>query len=446
MTPPEEVETKPRRKAKRPKKTTAAKKSDSREDSSELPQVYSRDQHTISRKNIDPDALKIMYRLLGAGRKAYLVGGGVRDLLLNKRPKDFDIVTDALPRQIRAIFRNSRIIGRRFKLVHVYFANNKIIEVSTFRDENDPESSADPDRPQLLRDNNYGDESTDAVRRDLTINGLFYDLATFSVIDYVGGLRDLQAGIIKIIGDPTARFLEDPVRMIRAIRHAARTNFIIEPKCWEAVLQHRELLMQSPPMRVYEELKKDLCSGYAHSILKLLAQSGILELLLPELTDDNMRLLSPGHAFSRLLKTLDTLARSGQTFAPTVPLTLVSIFRASGEEVADSALESLSTQKDLNAASKNCFEHLAVPKREKDRIKILIELLVEVRSRAPENIPTWLRQNALEVFEELQLLVDLFELELDPRVWDFILKTRKRPTPRRSRGRKGPRSSSKRPR
>ena len=167
------------------------------------PEIYSRDEHPISRKDIDPDALKIMYRLIRSGFKAYMVGGGVRDLLLGKKPKDFDITTDATPRRVKALFSNSRIIGRRFKLVHVFFGGGKIIEVSTFRDFSDPPEGGegeDGEVAQLAPDNKYGTEVTDAIRRDITINGLFYDLSTLSVIDYVGGIRDLSDRVIRVIG------------------------------------------------------------------------------------------------------------------------------------------------------------------------------------------------------------------------------------------------------
>ncbi|MCB0309961.1 MAG: polynucleotide adenylyltransferase PcnB, partial [Bdellovibrionales bacterium] len=193
------------------------------------PTIYSRSQHNISRSAIDKDALKIMYRLLRHNYEAFLVGGGVRDLLLEKEPKDFDISTDATPNQIRSLFRNCRIIGRRFKLAHIYFRGGKIIEVSTFRDESAPIDVQDDEELRrygrdVKRDNRYGTAETDAFRRDITINGLFYDLSNFSVIDYVGGMSDLRAKIIRVIGNPDERFQEDPVRMLRVIRHAARAK------------------------------------------------------------------------------------------------------------------------------------------------------------------------------------------------------------------------------
>jgi len=245
------------------------------------PLVLNRDQHNISRKRIDPEALKVLYRLQRNDYRAFLVGGGVRDLLLGKKPKDFDVSTDASPEAVRALFRNSRIIGRRFRINHVYFHGNKIIEVSTFRAHggNDSDESAAPG----MADNTYGDPLTDAFRRDLTINGLFYDASTFSVIDYVGGIQDLRDGVIRIIGDPEVRFHEDPVRMIRAIRHAARTGFVIEPATYSAICNFRTLIKLCPKARVYEEFVRDLRGGHSLDAFRLFEATGLLAFLMPAL-------------------------------------------------------------------------------------------------------------------------------------------------------------------
>src|SRR6476646_6245338 len=193
------------------------------------PRIRPRSQHPISRKQIDPDALKVLYRLSAAGYKAYLVGGSVRDLLLGRTPKDFDIGTDAHPQAVRRLFRNCRMIGRRFRLAHILFANGKVVEVATFR--RPPAPAAEGKGPELLptEDNTFGTPREDAYRRDFTINGLFYDIATYAVIDHVGGLDDLAAGLIRTIGDPDIRFQEDPVRLLRAIKFAARLSFGFEP-------------------------------------------------------------------------------------------------------------------------------------------------------------------------------------------------------------------------
>jgi poly(A) polymerase len=334
-------------------------------------QIYTREQHCISRKDIDPDALKILYRLLQHRYKAFLVGGGVRDLLLQKEPKDFDISTDATPRRIKDVFRNSRIIGRRFKLVHVFFQGNKIIEVSTFRDFTDPENEEDYHESGAnlsVRDNKFGTEETDALRRDITINGLFYDLSNFSVIDYVGGLRDLQDGIIRVIGDPDQRFPEDPVRMMRVVRHAVRAGFSIEPVTWESLLQHRNLLCEVPPMRVYEELKKDLLGGRSLEMLRVLQKSRLLELLLPSVAAAPEATLSNRSRLAHTLEHIDSMIIADQQ-EPAISVTLATLaYFSVGEELLFAEGEVI---QDL---VNNFFSELAVPKKEKERIShILID-------------------------------------------------------------------------
>jgi poly(A) polymerase len=222
------------------------------------PRLLGRSEHCISRKNIDQDCLKVMQRLIRHGYMAFLVGGGVRDLLLKRIPKDFDVGTDASPEQVRQLFRNSRIIGRRFRLNHVFFHGGKTIEVATFRGETTAE---DGEVQTLAKDNTFGDAQTDAMRRDLTINGLFYDLRTFSVVDYVGGIADLEAKSVRVIGDPEVRFVEDPVRMIRAVRHAARTEFTIEENTFSTMCRLADKILLVPKARLYEEFQRELVGG-----------------------------------------------------------------------------------------------------------------------------------------------------------------------------------------
>lgn len=252
-----------------------------------------------------------MYRLLRSGYKAYLVGGGVRDLLLGKIPKDFDIGTDAPPEAVRSLFRNSRIIGRRFRINHVYFPGNKIIEVATFRALNDEVDIEQPGMP-IANDNTYGDPESDALRRDLTINGLFYDLSGFTIIDYVGGIEDLRNGIIRIIGDPEKRIREDPVRMIRAVRHAARTGFLIEAETYEAICGCGSLIALSSKARVHEEFVRELRGGYSLDSFRLLRSTGLLPLLLPVLA--HALEVNPEERWSKLesaLARIDEVVRSG---------------------------------------------------------------------------------------------------------------------------------------
>ncbi|MFN8389124.1 MAG: poly(A) polymerase [Bdellovibrionota bacterium] len=274
------------------------------------PLILRREEHPISRKQIDPDALKVMARLIRYGHRAFLVGGGVRDLMLGKVPKDFDIGTDARPESIRSLFRNSRVIGRRFKINHIFFGNNKIFEVSTFRAtvEADPEQEGLP----ISSDNTYGDPQTDALRRDLTINGLFYDLSTFSVIDYVGGIADLRDGIIRVIGEPAVRLREDPVRMIRAIRHAARTGFRIEEQTFQAICELKELIRLSSGARVFEEVLREITGGHSLASFRLLSQTGLLSYLFPVLGEVFADTGSDRHALlEHTLERIDLTIRSG---------------------------------------------------------------------------------------------------------------------------------------
>lgn len=337
------------------------------------PVILDRSQHPISRKMISPEAQKVLYRLRSAGYRAFLVGGSVRDLMLGRKPKDFDVATDASPRQVAKLFRNARVIGRRFKVVHVRYSREIVIEVATFRapprpelvdtdglpesefagdeeqefltdnvhagqpigdelddeptesdalkivaeasqpesedeeDEEPAEAAADasarsaprPVQPArhavpagetanpLLQwdDNVFGTAEEDAFRRDLTINGLFYDIDTFSVIDYVGGLEDLKKRVIRTIGDPNIRFLEDPVRMIRAIRHASRVGFEIEPNTWEAIRIHHEQIRNCSRARVLEEFLRELSRGCSCASLALLEKAGLLTDILPPLAE-----------------------------------------------------------------------------------------------------------------------------------------------------------------
>src|SRR4249920_518270 len=225
------------------------------------PRIVPREEHPISRRDIDSDALKVLYRLRQGEYTAYLVGGSVRDLLLGRHPKDFDIGTSAHPYQVKKLFRNCWIIGRRFRLAHVKFGQ-KVIEVATFRRQvavgeeivQDGVPAPDPTTPEgeqlIHHDNTFGTPEEDAFRRDFTINALAYDIATFSVIDYVGGLEDLRAGVVRSIGDPDVRLREDPVRMLRAVALAARLDFALDPLVVDAIKQLRHEIARSSPARL----------------------------------------------------------------------------------------------------------------------------------------------------------------------------------------------------
>jgi len=344
--------------------------------------VYDPTQHSIRKNEIDEDARKIVFRLQRSGFKAYVVGGGVRDLLLGKKPKDFDISTDATPREIKSLFRNCRIIGRRFKLAHIFFGDGKTIEVSTFRDlvdwaePGDGEQAAAP----IASDNVYGTESTDAVRRDITVNGLFLDVSTMEIIDYIGGMHDLQNGIVRVIGVPEVRFKEDPVRMLRVVRHSARNGFSIEQGCWAAILEHASLITQCSQVRVFDELKKDFTSGCFLTILSLLGDTGLLEFILPELLENDARLLSAESDFSHCLEKVDDLVLNGEPVLPTVVLTIIALFTAGDSLYLRDLAETLPEASDLGERLAACFTRLVVPRKEKEKIQMLLSLWSRVRS------------------------------------------------------------------
>jgi poly(A) polymerase len=244
------------------------------------PHILERAEHPVSRRDIDPDVLKVLYRLITGGHLAYLVGGSVRDLMLGRRPKDFDVATDAHPQQVRDLFRNSRLIGRRFRLVHVFFGP-KNIEVATFRKQAE---GVTVDDPLIRHDNTFGTPEEDAFRRDFTVNSLFYDPQTFRVIDYAGGVPDLRARLIRTIGDPELRMREDPVRMLRAVRFAAKLGFEIEPATLAAMEQHRCDLQKASVPRLVEETYRTIGQTGAARALVLMEELGLLEQLMPWLS------------------------------------------------------------------------------------------------------------------------------------------------------------------
>ena len=281
--------------------------------------IIPRAEHAISRSLLSPNGVKVLYKLKEHGFVAYLVGGGVRDLLLGREPKDFDVVTDATPAQLKKLFRNCRLIGRRFRLAHLHF-HDEIIEVATFRSTVDaaeaaaeevpeaaPEAVPEPSEAELLeheregrrrghhhgpkmlksedgmvlRDNVFGTPEEDAIRRDFTVNALFYSIADFSIIDHVGGMEDLKNGLIRTIGDPMVRFTEDPVRMIRAIRFASMLGFNIEPRTEAAIEELCGTINKATPPRLYEEVLKLLLMGAGERTYQMLRHSGLFEPLFP---------------------------------------------------------------------------------------------------------------------------------------------------------------------
>lgn len=289
------------------------------------PRIISRSEHTISRANISEQARKVLYRLHDAGYAAYLVGGGVRDLLLGLRPKDFDIATNATPEQVKDLFRNCRLIGRRFRLAHVFFGRD-IIEVATFRGHHSQTDDVEDGlvhEGMLLRDNVYGTLEEDAWRRDFSVNALYYNIADFSLVDFTEGMADLQQQRLRMIGDPLVRCQEDPVRMLRAIRFAAKLGFTLDADVVHAIEQSRTRLQAVPPARLFDELLKLFLKGHALRTYELLRQYNLLGVLFPEVD----QLLKHGDPFhDEFIR--QALINTDQRIALDKPVTPAFLFAA----------------------------------------------------------------------------------------------------------------------
>lgn len=355
-----------------------------------------------------------MYRLRDNGYRAFLVGGSVRDLLLGRTPKDFDLATDATPSEIKRLFRNCRLVGRRFRLAHIHF-KDEIIELATFRkggdqediDESDPEDDGGKDDPAkgshlkdnhlirsddgiLLRDNLFGTPEEDAWRRDFTVNALSYNIADFSIIDYVGGMEDLEQKIIRIIGDPASRFAEDPVRMLRAIRFSAQLDFKIEHHCWEAMIENSRRITLTSPARLFDEVVKLFLSGAAQECWRLLCESGLAAAIFP----DFFEWLAEKRPELSLdaLPWVDMAARSGRAVSTTLLLALLF-----GDYLSDKAERlvyrdsSWQTRVDSSLAlfMEETGGRLFIPQKSVMRLReilLLQQRLIKVPGRKPENV------------------------------------------------------------
>jgi poly(A) polymerase len=336
------------------------------------PRITPRAEHPISRSLINPNALRILYRLKDSGHIAHLVGGCVRDLLLGREPKDFDVVTDATPLQIKKLFRNCRLVGRRFRLAHLHF-KDQIIEVATFRAcaPVDPLEELQPPAPAVtgagkyprhqrhlvseegvvLRDNIFGTPGEDALRRDYTINALAYNIADFSIIDYVGGVEDLERGVIRTIGDPGVRFTEDPVRMLRAVRFAALLGFTIEEATWRALVENAPAIILATAPRLYEEILKLFLSGEGEKAYQLMRTGGLFAPLFPGFSTwlDRESDGFPHIRISRNLEWIDQLNGMGKVVSP--PLLFALMFGEYLEEwAANLREEGVAPQEAVNAA------------------------------------------------------------------------------------------------
>lgn len=324
---------------------------------------------------IDPDAAKVVRRLSRHGYEAYLVGGCVRDLLIGRSPKDFDVATSARPDDVRRLFRNSRIIGRRFRLVHVLFGGGKVIETATFRRAPQPEDESGASDLLIRNDNVFGDADEDAARRDFTINGLFYDLERRVVIDWVGGMPDIERRTVHTIGDPVVRFQEDPVRILRAIKFSARIDFGISPEVYDAIVLCRGALRRAARPRLFEEVLRLLRGGAAHRSIWLAWETGVLDVLLPELSTYLADRDEEDAAVWRLLTEVDARTRSNN-----VPDDIVLVAAL----LLEPLLEACEGQKDRVEAAveflDSIVDRLNVPRRIAEPVRRIGAILPRLQS------------------------------------------------------------------
>jgi poly(A) polymerase len=360
----------------------------------EGPVIVPRPDHNVSRSQISKNALRVLYRLKDGGYKAFLVGGGVRDLLLGREPKDFDIVTDALPEEVRRLFRNSRLIGRRFRLAHVHFGR-EIIEVATFRAARDaePEQERDPrvDRQtdaggRILRDNVYGDIDEDVWRRDFTCNALYYNIADFSIWDYAGGVQDILDGTIRLLGEPEARYREDPVRMLRAVRFAAKLGFRFDPATEAPLLALGDLLDEVPAARLFDESLKLFLSGHAVQSYELLRHYGLFGYLFPS-TDEELDREHNESFRALVLKALENTDERVASGQPVTPMFLLGVFlwqpavslaeklRESGDAPMQAMIEAADTV--LRAQQ----QHVSIPRRFGTPMREMMSMQLRMRNQ-----------------------------------------------------------------
>ncbi len=363
------------------------------------PRIVSRKEHRISRRQISPNALRTLYRLRDNGFIAYLVGGCVRDLLLGRTPKDFDIATDAAPGQIKRLFRNCRLVGRRFRLAHLHF-QDEIIEVSTFRsaapvEEPAADAADGGQRPprhlkdedgMVLRDNVFGTPEEDALRRDFTINALAYNIADFSVIDHSTGLVDLEQRLIRPIGDPEVRFTEDPVRMLRAVRFAASHGFVIEPATWEVLCELSPTITRASAARLYEEVLKLFLLGAAGPVFPLLQESGLAAALFPGLIAGLEGDVGRRACVQANLEGLDRRSRNGTP--PSAPLCFAALFGPVLEaEALDRHRDGVPRQQALNDACAAFLEGVcrtvSVPGRVGSQMRAILALQPSLHRMPP---------------------------------------------------------------
>ena len=321
------------------------------------------------------EVLKVLYRLHGTGHLAYLCGGGVRDLLLGREIDDYDVATDAEPKRLKEVFGNCRLVGRRFRIAHIMFSGGKIIEVSTFRRQGDEDDLGENQTNSLLikRDNTFGSPADDAFRRDFTINALYYNIADFSIIDYVGGREDLRSRLIRSIGDPDIRFQEDPIRILRGIRLAAALGFEVEESTWEAMKRQRHHILECSVSRIREEIMKILRRQASHVGFQLLIRAGILEILFPQLEESRLphseRKTIAEHSILQHLAALEDL-RVRDTELPDSVL-LATLTAVPAKELLETLPPDQDVGKSLHEYLEANFKPLAFPRMVRSRVHLL---------------------------------------------------------------------------
>ena len=379
----------------------------------------------IDREVLDRDARRVVLRLQHQGHEAYFVGGCVRDLLIGRVPKDFDVATSAHPHAIKRLFRNGRIIGRRFRLVHVYYGDN-IVETATFRA--DPTSDDGPsDDLLIVEDNEFGSAEEDARRRDFTVNALFLDPATHTIIDYVDGLRDLDARVLRTIGDPQVRMAEDPVRIMRAIKFATRLGFHIEDDTWDAICDAAPELARSAPPRVTEEILRLMRSGTALGAFQKLRHCGALEVILPELDEhlgprdsDDPKDRKRQSAFVALLEALDGYVHDG--FEPSTAICIAILYHDIAERQANEETRTLPGEpSDLHDVTGEVIERITTKARLSRRDSGRARRIIYQQSRFLGPFGRRFRPSLFCLSEEFPESLDLFRLRCEAKGegWDI---------------------------
>ena len=339
------------------------------------PNIIKRNEHPVSRTQMSQEVLKVLYRLQHTGHLGYLCGGGVRDLLLGREIDDYDVATDAEPKRLKEVFGNCRLVGRRFRIAHIMFKGGKIIEVSTFRKQGEEESSEEDDSNSLLirRDNTFGSPEDDAFRRDFTINALYYNVADFSIIDYVGGRKDLQSQLIRAIGDPDIRFQEDPIRILRGIRLAATLGFNVEEATWEAMQRQRYRILECAVSRIREELMKILRRESSHNGFDLLVRAGILEVVFPKLEEFRLAHIDSNATgegpISQHLAVLEDLRAQGAKLSD--PVLLATLTAAPVKELLKTLAPDHDVGKSLHEYLEANFKPLAFPRIVRSKVHLL---------------------------------------------------------------------------